>query len=71
MFANKKKLSLNKETIRALSGTEMQGLVGGAGYALNTAVFHCSDNCCTKTCSTCGCTKMDFGANFVLPAYRM
>ena len=29
MFGNKKKLSLNKETVRALSGNEMQGLVGG------------------------------------------
>ncbi len=29
MFKNVKKLSLNKETIRALSGAEMQGVVGG------------------------------------------
>ena len=65
----KKKLSLNKETVRALSGTEMQGLVGGI-LAYNTAVLHCSEHCCTKTCNTCGCTKMEgFGA-VVLPAYR-
>jgi hypothetical protein len=69
MFRSKKKLNLNKETVRALSGTEMLGLVGGA---FNGAIVaHCSDHCCTKSCNTCGCTKLDFGAAVVLPAYRL
>jgi hypothetical protein len=38
VFGNKKKLSLNKETVRALSGNEMQGLVGGMLY--NNARLH-------------------------------
>jgi len=70
MFGNKKKLSLNKETVRALSGTEMQGLVGGfaAVRGLNPGIVMCTDNCeCTKTCNTCGCAGFNFGA-VVLPA---
>ena len=72
MFGNKKKLSLNKETVRALSGTEMQGLVGGAGGVLNGGIYMCTANCeCTKTCNTCGCGALGFGAAVVLPAHRL
>ena len=57
MFGNKKKLSLNKETVRALSGNEMQGLVGGMLYNKSHG--------CTCTCKcepTVVCPKAVLGA---------
>lgn len=63
-----KKLTLKKDTVRALSGAEMQGVVGGA-YNFGV-VMHCSDACCTKSCSTCGCPKGDFAAARILPAFN-
>ena len=57
MLGKSKKLGLNKETVRALSGNEMQGLVGGLLFA---QVMHCSENCCSKTCGTCGCPAFNF-----------
>lgn len=63
MLGKNKKLGLNKETVRALSGNEMQGLVGGFAFrgAYNLNIAACTANCdCTKTCNTCGCTKFNF-----------
>jgi natural product precursor len=48
---NSKKLRLNKETIRALSGTEMQGIAGGRGPVGSGASHGCS--------CTCNCPKSD------------
>lgn len=52
MFKNKmKKLSLNKETVRGLSNTEMQGVVGGMRA-------NKSHGCtCTCKCETITCPK--------------
>jgi len=63
MSANKK-LNLKKEAVRALSGNEMQGVVGGAynNFALVAKV-----DWNTMTCATCGCPKPNFG-NVILPA---
>lgn len=59
MFGKQKKLSPNRETVRALAGQEMQELVGGV--LVNFARFaHCSENCCSKSCNTCGCPRFDF-----------
>ncbi|MGD9646281.1 MAG: class I lanthipeptide [Pirellulales bacterium] len=63
-----KKLNLKKDTVRTLSGAEMQGVVGGVAFGV-IAKMHCSDHCCTKSCSTCGCPKGDFG-NVILPAFN-
>ncbi|MBX9791467.1 MAG: class I lanthipeptide [Pirellulales bacterium] len=66
-----KKLTLKKDTVRALSGTEMQGVVGGVNYALIRAADAATGHCgiCTKSCATCGCPKRDFG-NVILPAFN-
>ncbi|MBA3484120.1 MAG: rSAM-modified peptide [Pirellulales bacterium] len=52
MFKNNvKKLSLNKETVRGLSSTEMQGVVGGM-------LYNRSHGCtCTCKCETITCPK--------------
>ena len=52
MFKNNvKKLSLNKETVRGLSSTEMQGVVGGM-------LYNKSHGCtCTCKCETITCPK--------------
>jgi natural product precursor len=39
----KRKLTLHRETVRVLSGHEMDGVVGGAGHT------------CTCQCATAGC----------------
>ena len=52
MFKNNvKKLSLNKETVRGLSSTEMKGVVGGM-------LYNRSHGCtCTCKCETITCPK--------------
>ncbi len=62
-----KKLTLKKDTVRALSGAEMQGVVGGV---YNFGVVMCSDNCCSKSCSTCGCPAANFAMARILPAFH-
>jgi hypothetical protein len=67
-MSSPKKLSLQKDTVRALSGGEMQGVVGGVNYTLVIAATgHCG--ICTKSCATCGCPKRDYG-NVILPAFN-
>jgi natural product precursor len=48
VFKNsQKKLSLNKETVRALSGKEMQGIMGGR---MGDHGATCTCNCKTLVC---------------------
>jgi hypothetical protein len=69
-MSQNKKLSLKKDTVRALSGAEMQVVVG-VNYAPIRAADAATGHCgiCTKSCSTCGCPKRDFG-NVILPAFN-
>lgn len=58
-----KKLSLNKETVRALTATEMTRVVGG----LRSGASHgcsCSCNATFCTCETGVCPKYDGGFAF-------
>lgn len=70
-MSSSKKLSLQKDTVRALSGGEMQGVVGGVNYRLIAAADAATGHCgiCTKSCATCGCPKRDYG-NVILPAFN-
>lgn len=57
MFGNKKKLSFNKETVRALTGNEMRGLLGGRLNADNTShgctcTCKCESLVCSLVCKT-------------------
>lgn len=62
-MSTNKKLSLNKDAIRTLSRTALQGVVGGAyNFGLIAKV-----DWTTMTCATCGCPKPNFG-NVILPA---
>jgi hypothetical protein len=64
-MSRNKKITLNKDAVRMLSGGEMQGVVGGALNA--TIIGHCSDNCCSKSCSTCGCPSTSFCMDVAMP----
>ncbi|MGD9646280.1 MAG: hypothetical protein AB7U73_11260 [Pirellulales bacterium] len=64
-MSRNQKFTLKKDAIRTLSGSEMQGVVGGAFKA--TIIAHCSDNCCSKSCSTCGCPSTSFCLDVAMP----
>jgi hypothetical protein len=59
MNANRKRtLSLNRETIRALTTGEMQGIAGGAPKPTETShSCGCTTTCPTKTCPPPPCSS--------------
>jgi len=67
-----KKLSLQKDTIRALSGAEMQRVIGGVNYVLIGAANAATGTggVSTKSCSTCGCPAANFAMAHILPAFN-
>lgn len=50
-----KKLTLSKETLRNLSGQEMQGIVGGVTYTCCNSSTETGDSC--PHCATDWCTR--------------
>lgn len=53
---NKKKLSLNRQTLRNLNDKALDSIAGGCGTTENT----CDESMCIGTCCTCwGCSVID------------
>jgi hypothetical protein len=66
MFGEKKrKLSLNRETVRAPTGREMQRVVGGQLF--DPTVIACTTGACTCTCKCTGDFNME---RILLPKVR-